>query len=119
MGPEIDGRIIIRLLAGPDAVLDFGDDPAAHRTMAADTAPVFRGHVRSREIFLFLHSGLPHAGQRQHPYQGPASQDHPASNQKGPAVYVFWRIRFRGYPLQPLFIECVHISPLRLMIDDC
>ena len=35
MGAEVEGRVEIGLLAGPDAVLHLGDDAAAHRTVRA------------------------------------------------------------------------------------
>ncbi len=39
---HVERRVEVRFLAGPDAVLDFGDDAAAHRAVGADRLADFR-----------------------------------------------------------------------------
>ena len=113
---EIEGRIVVRLLADPYAVLQLGDDAAPDGAVGAYGPPVFRLHSRLREIALLLRRGLPHASQRQQSKQRSASKRHAAPDEKGAPGDVLRGSGFRGYPMQPLFIECCHgsIPPLHV-----
>ncbi len=84
MGTQVDRRLVIGLLAHPDAVLDLGDDAAPNGAVGTDRPPVFRLHIGTRGILLLLQRGLPYAGERQEPQQGAAPQHRAAPGQKGP-----------------------------------
>src|SRR5260370_11785104 len=71
MRSTIDRAVIVRLLADPYAICDFGDDRAADRTMGADVLAGYYRRTRRRSRTAL---GLAHAAQWQpaHPRQPPA-----------------------------------------------
>ena len=86
MGAQVNRRFIIRLLAGPDTVLDLGDDTASHCAVGADRSPIFGLRIRARKILLLFQRGLAYAGEGQEPQQGAASQHRAAPNEKSPSA---------------------------------
>jgi hypothetical protein len=77
--------------------------------MGADSAPVFRLNIGPGKVLFFFLRGLSHTGQGQKTDQRAASQRYGATAQKCPPVDAFLRCRFRGNPLQPLFMEWFHL----------
>ena len=81
---EVEGRLEVRLLTGPHAVLHLGDHAAAHRAVRADASPELGG-----EVLLGRSGGglrLAHHRRRQHARDCGASDREPRASQEPAAV---------------------------------
>ncbi len=110
VGAEIEGRIVIRLLADPYAVLQLGDDAASDGAVGADRPPVFR---LQPGLGKFLFSSVVACRMQDSgssPIRAPLPSAAPLTFMKRPPGDVFRGGGFGGYPLQPFFIDLFHGS---------
>src|SRR5437879_4493603 len=89
MGATIDGTIVVRLLADPDAVSDFGDDRAADRAMGANILAARDYRTRGRRRAGF---GSAYVAERQRAERRQTPSDEARTLQKSAPIQAACRL---------------------------